>query len=202
MLNHCADIVNALSDTGYVIIEDCFAPDLIASLFDECRRYAQQGLMHAAKIGQRGASVQQPAIRSDQITWLDQDKSSLAQSLYLQEMAALRLALNRDLYLGLFDYEAHFTRYAAGSLYQRHLDQFRNNTVRQVSTICYLNPDWDPSFGGQLKLYAPDTPDQLIAEVYPKANTFICFLSARFPHEVCLTRQERLSLTGWFRRRG
>ena len=36
----------------------------------------------------------------------------------------------------------------------------------------------------------------------PQAGTLALFLSADMPHEVLPATRERLSLTGWFRRRG
>ena len=36
----------------------------------------------------------------------------------------------------------------------------------------------------------------------PQAGTLALFLSGEMPHEVLPATRERLSLTGWFRRRG
>ncbi len=36
----------------------------------------------------------------------------------------------------------------------------------------------------------------------PQLGTLAVFLSANLPHEVLPATRERLSLTGWFRRRG
>jgi len=39
-------------------------------------------------------------------------------------------------------------------------------------------------------------------DVPPEGGTLVCFMSERFWHEVLPARRLRLSLTGWFRRRG
>jgi SM-20-related protein len=38
--------------------------------------------------------------------------------------------------------------------------------------------------------------------VLPQAGSLLLFLSADMPHEVLPASRDRLSLTGWFRRRG
>jgi SM-20-related protein len=68
-----------------------------------------------------------------------------------------------------------------------------------VSAVFYLNPAWQPEQGGVLRLYLAD---QTTRDVPPEAGSLLVFLSADMPHEVLPASRERLSLTGWFRRRG
>ena len=111
----------------------------------------------------------------------------------------LRQALNQAFYLGLADYESHFAHYPPGAFYQKHLDRFRDDDRRTVSAVLYLNDDWQADQGGALRLY-PDGGEPL--DVLPEAGTLVLFMSADLPHEVLPATRERLSLTGWFRRRG
>ena len=113
-------------------------------------------------------------------------------------MDGLRQALNRGLYLGLEDFECHFALYPPGAFYQKHLDRFRDDDRRTVSAVLYLNDDWQPQDGGELRLYLPDGAER---EVPPLGGSLVLFLSSDFPHEVLPANRERLSLTGWFRRR-
>ena len=115
-----------------------------------------------------------------------------------QRMADLQQTLNRELYLGLAELEWHFARYPAGSFYQRHLDQHRDQDTRAVTVVQYLNRDWTENDGGQLRIYL-DAENQI--DVTPHGGTLVVFLSNRFEHEVLPARRERLSLTGWYRRR-
>ena len=39
-------------------------------------------------------------------------------------------------------------------------------------------------------------------DVVPSGGSLVVFLSGEVPHEVLPATRERLSLTGWFRRRG
>ena len=63
----------------------------------------------------------------------------------------------------------------------------------------YLNDGWQAEDGGQLRLYLADGQ---VRDVLPEAGTLVVFLSADIPHEVLPASRDRLSLTGWFRRRG
>jgi SM-20-related protein len=106
------------------------------------------------------------------------------------------------LYLGLFNFEGHLARYPAGAFYRRHLDQFRGVELRALTCILYLNPDWQPADGGILRIFTDPGRPEHAEEVAPRGGTLVTFLSARFEHEVRPAARERLSLTGWFKRRG
>jgi SM-20-related protein len=103
------------------------------------------------------------------------------------------------LYLGLEDFESHFALYPPGAFYLKHLDRFRDNDRRTVSAVLYLNQDWQAEQGGALRLYLADGETR---DVLPQAGSLLVFLSADMPHEVLPATRDRLSLTGWFRRRG
>jgi SM-20-related protein len=61
----------------------------------------------------------------------------------------------------------------------------------------YLNENWALADGGALRIY----DGKRVRDVLPVAGTLVCFLSDRFEHEVLPATRERLSLSGWFRRR-
>lgn len=176
-----------------------FAPEaLTRELAAECRRRAQAGELTAAGVGRGNAQQVQEGIRGDSIQWLEAGQCQ-AGDRYLALLDELRVALNRALFLGLEDFEGHFACYPPGTFYKRHLDRFRDDDRRTVSAVFYLNDDWQPEQGGALRLYL-DEQRQL--DVLPEAGTLALFISADMPHEVLPASRERLSLTGWFRRRG
>ncbi len=183
-----------LASAGYAVIDEGLDPDLFRGLCDEARRaLAEQG--RAAGVG-RGSGFQvDHRVRDDQICWLAPNLT--AGSRYLAAMERLRLALNRALFLGLFNFEAHYARYAAGARYQRHRDAFRGERSRRLSTVLYLNPDWSPDQGGELVLYAADG-DAELQRIAPVGNRLVIFLSEEFPHEVLPAHGERYSVAGWF----
>jgi SM-20-related protein len=134
-------------------------------------------------------------VRTDAIRWLGPDDP--AEAAYLAWMERLRLGLNRRLFIGLFEYEAHFAVYDTGAYYRKHLDAFQGESNRVLTTVFYLNPQWRHEDGGELLVYGLD--DGLLESVMPAFGTLAIFLSTRHPHEVAETRRKRYSIAGWFR---
>ena len=132
------------------------------------------------------------AIRGDDTQWLDGDSGPAAAS-FLSSLQALRVSLNRHLFLGLAEEEAHFACYPVGARYQRHRDQFHDSDARVLSLVSYLNDDWRQDEGGALRLYLP----QGSIDVLPHAGTSIVFAS-EIEHEVLPATRERLSIAAWF----
>ncbi|SFV11243.1 2OG-Fe(II) oxygenase [Pseudoduganella namucuonensis] len=171
--------------------------ELTLALAAECRVLAAGGALGFAAVGRGTGQTLRPEIRGDRTLWLEAGQSD-ACDLYRRIMETLRLALNRAFFLGLDDYESHFALYAPGASYSRHLDRFRDDDLRIVSAVIYLNPDWLPGQGGALRLHPPGEPAR---DVVPLGSRLVLFMSAEMPHEVLPATRERLSLAGWFRRR-
>jgi SM-20-related protein len=190
-------IVGSLADQNWAVMPNFLPATIVSELVSEIRTHASAGIMRPAGVG-RGADFQVRAeIRSDMIHWLDLAALTPPEQVAWDQLAALRTALNRQLFLGLRELESHLTLYPPGAAYARHVDNFRNASRRRVSAIIYLNSDWQPSDGGILRLY-DSAESRVIAEVEPRAGTLACFLSADVPHEVLPATKERMSLTGWF----
>jgi len=168
------------------------------ALRGECRQAFTDGGFHAAGVGKGNAALRSE-IRGDHILWVDESRAGPALQAALARLEALRQAVNLDLFLGLFDLELHFSVYPPGNGYQRHLDRFRDDDRRTLTVILYLNEDWNREDGGLLRFW-PEA-DGAPLEIVPAGGTLVAFLSDRFWHEVLPARRERLSLTGWFRRR-
>lgn len=192
------EIAAQLEHTGHITLEQCFPDLLLTRLLTRCQDdHALR--FHAAHIGRGAARVQLESIRGDVISWLD-DTDSIDQS-YLAQMEMLRAGLNEALYLGLFDYECHYAIYGPGAGYAKHSDVLVGKKNRILTTVLYLNEDWQTGDGGELVLFEPAGTD-VIATTTPKFGTMIIFLSESFPHEVLISHRTRRSLTGWFRVRG
>jgi SM-20-related protein len=178
--------------------QDIFLPeDLTLALAAECRVLAGTGALEPAGVGRGPAPVLRPDIRGDRILWLQAGQSAACDR-YLQIMETLRVALNRNLFLGLEEYESHFAFYSPGASYLKHLDRFRDDDCRTVSVVLYLNQQWLPGQGGALRLH----PQGKCAEdITPQGSRLVLFLSAEMLHEVLPATRDRLSLAGWFRRR-
>ena len=191
-------LLDDLAEQGWAIATNALPVDLTLELAQECRARANQGALQPAGVGRGSAHGVQEGVRGDHIQWLEPGQCA-AGDRYLAMLNDLRGQLNQALYLGLEDYEGHFALYPPGTFYQKHLDRFRDDDRRAVSAVFYLNSDWLPEQGGALRLYLADGRE---LDVLPEAGTLVLFLSADLPHEVLPATRERLSLTGWLRRRG
>lgn len=191
-------IVDDLATQGWSQ-QPVFLPEpLSAALAAECRKRAAEGELTPAGVGRGTAQEVREGIRGDHIRWLEAGESEPCDQ-YLALMDSLREALNRDLFLGLEDFECHFALYPPGAFYRKHLDRFRDSDRRMVSAVIYLNEDWLADDGGQLRMSLKTGVEH---DVQPTSGCLVVFLSGEVPHEVLPATRERLSLTGWFRRRG
>ncbi|CDF86891.1 2OG-Fe(II) oxygenase [Pseudomonas knackmussii B13] len=190
-------LVDDIAEQGWSMQSVFLPSDLTGALAAECRARSEAGELAAASVGRGAGQAVREGIRGDHIQWLEPGQSAACDR-YLELMDCLRQALNRGLYLGLEDFECHFALYPPGAFYQKHLDRFRDDDRRTVSAVLYLNDDWQPQDAGELRLYLPDGAER---EVPPLGGSLVLFLSSDFPHEVLPANRERLSLTGWFRRR-
>jgi SM-20-related protein len=186
-----------LEARGWAVSDDWLPAPLTARLRDDCRSLAESHELRVAAIGAGVDRQVRTDIRGDLVRWLE-DAAGEAGLEYRQRLEGLRLALNRRLMLGLFEFEGHFAAYPPGTFYARHLDRFRDGGARLVSVVAYLNPDWAAADGGHLRLYLND--DEAV-DIAPELGRVVVFWSETFHHEVLLAQRWRYSVTGWLRRR-
>jgi SM-20-related protein len=196
-----APITSGLADQGWVVVDDFIPLEWAAELREEQQRQYRRGLFRSAATGRGASRLLDSQTRGDEVLWLDHLDALPAQCQYLALLEDLRLAVNRDLMLGLYQVEAHATIYHPGSFYRRHLDAFRLGNLRTVSIILYLDPRWHQSDGGALRLFLDGLRDSEFLDITPQGGRLVAFLSERFHHEVLVTRRMRSSITGWFSRR-
>ena len=167
---------------------------LIDALCDELEVLIETDRLHRAGIGRDLDFQVDRQIRRDRIFWLDRTRPTQAR--FLAQMDQLRITLNRELFLGLFEFEGHFAHYPPGGFYRRHLDSFRGAANRIVSVVTYLNRNWREGNGGELAIY---DEGRVVATVQPRAGTMVLFLSEEIAHEVRPSATDRISIAGWFR---
>lgn len=160
---------------------------------------SHRGDFTEAKVGMKNERKRDVSIRSDSTLWLDPLSPPEELTDVFEFLNALRTELNQKLYLGLREYETHLSLYPPGTFYKTHRDCFQKDSSRVISFILYLNPHWIPGDGGELKFY--DQEMNVISSFAPSEGSFVCFLSADFPHEVLPGKKERRSLTGWIHRK-
>jgi SM-20-related protein len=190
-----------IAERGWAYARHFLDRSVWSRLAEELRLAERDDKLRPAGLGAGERYRVAEEIRGDRIQWLGTTASTEAQAQTLTRIEELRLACNRELQLGLLDFEGHLALYPAGSYYRRHRDQPIDSDARVLSCVLYLNDDWKEEDGGCLRLYLDDRDAARRIDVLPEGGALVCFLSARFFHEVLPARRERLSLTGWFRRR-
>ncbi len=181
---------------GIAVRDDYLGPGQVRALLDCLRERQARGEFAAARVGAARTLQHDPAVRGDSTCWLSEPLLDAERSL-LCEFEQLRLHLNRDLYLGLFELEAHYAWYPPGAGYARHVDQPQAQGNRRVSLIVYLNENWDQPAGGELQMFDADG----CRRIEPLAGRLVCFLAAGREHAVLPAHRDRFSVTGWFRSR-
>ena len=184
-----------LAERGWSVVEQALPAALATALEQEVRGACGDDF-HPATIGRQHGRMLNGAVRRDAIRWIDGDTA--AQRDWLAWTARLQTHLNRRLFLGLFSYESHFAHYPPGAYYRRHVDAFRGDANRVLSTVLYLNRSWQAQDGGELLLY-PEAGEQPLLRLTPALGTLAVFLSEAFPHEVLPAGRDRYSIAGWFR---
>jgi SM-20-related protein len=140
-------------------------------------------------------------VRSDYVLWIDERNLTPARSEYFSRIERLRLGLNRELFAGLTEFEAHYASYPPGAFYKKHVDRFGDADERVISCTLYLNQSWRADEGGALRLYFNPEDPGAFTDISPRAGVFVAFRSDTLYHEVLPASRERFSLTGWLKRR-
>lgn len=187
-----------LGAAGIFVRDQFITPRQVRSLADCAQAREKRGEFAAARIGSDTRRQRRADIRGDFTCWL-REPLYPAERMLLEELEQLRLELNREAYLGLFELELHYACYPPGAGYARHVDQPRGGTERKVSLALYLNEGWQPPAGGLLRMF--DARDGF-RDIEPIAGRLVCFLTEGREHAVLPASRARWSISGWFRARG
>lgn len=150
--------------------------------------------MKKAGIGKESTFEVNKELRGDFIQWVNPEETIPQVELFLSRLKELMSELNRNFYLGIRDFEAHFTRYPEGTRYVAHSDRHAKGSTRVVSFVFYLNENWTEEDGGQLRIFQEDGTS---ADIAPEFGRLAFFLSDKL-HEVLTTNRVRRSITGWW----
>jgi SM-20-related protein len=186
-----------LSAAGIAIRDHFIAPPQIRALLECARTRRARGEFAAARIGKDATLQRRAEIRGDFTCWLREPLIPAERSL-LEQFEALRLEVNRETFLGLYDLELHYAWYPPAAAYARHVDQPQGTVARKLSLVLYLNLEWNEEDGGALRVYEAGQPR---CEIEPIGGRLVCFLTEGREHEVLAARRDRWSVSGWFRGR-
>jgi SM-20-related protein len=189
-------IAERLERTGLCICPDFISQQSLRETRADFDAIQKSGAFCRAGVGQGDKQVHD-LVRRDETHWLDRAAGNAVQSALFKKLDSLKVAFNHTLYLGLDVLEGHYAAYPDGGFYGRHLDCFHQDDTRVVSLVLYLNQDWKPGDGGQLRIY---NKDESHVDVVPVGGTMVCFMSRESEHEVLSCHGPRFSFAGWFKR--
>jgi SM-20-related protein len=190
-----SSVTSSLAIDGWCVVPDLLAAAQTQALAAECRAMHEARQLTRARVGTARTAT---PLRGDSTHWFQAGAMSAPQQAFTDRLDALRLALNRELMLGLVECESHYAVYPPGAGYTRHIDRLRDSDARVVSTVFYLNEGWQDADGGALRLYLDGGSHR---DIYPHAGTLLLFLSAQFEHEVLPATRDRMSIACWMRQR-
>ncbi|HEX6592548.1 MAG TPA: hypothetical protein VF050_11160, partial [Moraxellaceae bacterium] len=113
-------VADALAGPGHVVLPAAAPVDWWQPLAAEAQALLLHHAFAPARIGRGEGLHREAAVRGDGLCWLREDMPAGVQ--YLHWMEGLRQALNRELFLGLQEFEAHYAHYPVGAFYRRHVD--------------------------------------------------------------------------------
>lgn len=187
-----------VAENGYAIWDTFLTGAEVLDILEVLNTRLDDGEFKKAGVGSGNDYKQLHGIRGDYIRWIEPKAALPPTQVFLHRVTELMQTFNRICYLGLKDFETHFTYYPAGSRYAKHVDQFKADDHRRISFVCYLNLDWQPGDGGELRIYGHDADgNETYTDVQPLAGRLACFRADTVEHEVLLAHKTRYSLTGW-----
>lgn len=189
------DIINNLAESGRVVIDDFLGSDQTRKIFTHAQDLNREAHFTRAGVGTAHLHTVNKQVRGDSVFWIDPDSGNSAIQSYIEKMRNLIEGLNRGAFLGIKDIEMHYACYPVGAHYEKHIDQLQVNGKRVLSAVFYLNADWQPGDGGELRIY--DEDGQSYEDITPQAGRLVLFLSNSVYHEVLPVNKERYSITGW-----
>ena len=189
------DLIASYIDNNIGISEHFLSIELSNNLKQNLFDLNAESLMLAAGIGNSENLSFNGTVRSDVIYWLDRKHNNAFENEFFDKIDAFVIYLNESCYAGITGYEFHYSLYEKGDFYLKHLDQFKNNSSRKYSMISYLNSNWEKSDGGELMIHQENNNQK----ISPTQGKTVFFKSNELVHEVLVTQNTRMSITGWLK---
>ncbi len=191
-----AQLMDDIRFQGYSIQDNLLSADLVSRLQNEVENL-DSSQMKVAGVGRKQDYLKEQNARRDYICWIEEFHQAGAD--FLAAMDMIKQTLNRQLMMGLFDYESHYARYQEGGFYEKHIDAFKGKSNRILSSVLYLNEDWTAKDAGEFVLFDEYDNDTELGRFLPVKGRIAFFLSEDFPHQVLAANRQRHSIAGWFR---
>ncbi len=196
MENSFETLIASYIENKVGISEHFLSDELANHLKENLLSLNHNNLLLTAGTGNAEKLTHNTLVRSDVIYWLDKKHNNPHENAFFVQIEAFIDYLNTSCYAGITGYEFHYTLYEAGSFYSKHIDQFKDNSSRQFSMISYLNNNWSAKDGGELLIHQLNNNQK----ISPTQGKTVFFKSNELEHEVLVTQERRMSVTGWLKR--
>lgn len=195
MTEKLEEIVNQIVAQEYAVIDFLVAKETLLALKNNLITHKTTGDFRQAGTGNKTNLQINELIRTDKILWIDDNSTDKAEQDYLATATALKNYLNQSCYTGIRNFEVHYACFEAGAFYKPHFDRFKNDDLRKMTLITYLNEDWTATDGGELVLHFNNS----VQKILPLFGRSVIFRSHEVLHEVLPAKRERMSITGWMK---
>lgn len=185
--------VMALGDGQAVVIDHALSQAHIHQCWLAVEDLHRQGSLKPATIGRRRSHV--PDVRGDWICWLSAVNDAPSLTGLWDWLDRLREEIRAAAWLPLHRFAVQISRYPPSGQYARHVDAMPGDPNRVLTAVLYLNEDWTPQDGGQLRVWEPDR----VRDIEPIGGRLVLFLSEKLHHAVLPTHTPRTAITAWFR---
>ncbi|ETV83019.1 hypothetical protein, variant 2 [Aphanomyces astaci] len=194
---------------GFVVREHFLGPAAATAVHDACLGLTESTPMRPAQVGvgkSTAVTCHVADARGDQLVWLPHDKTALPpplQHLLAQierlmhglAKAAPELGVRNVKSTQLAVFPGHNTRFVPHVDTYDHNNNAKQHLSRRITCLYYLNPSWESSHGGALRMHLQDGTTW---DIPPVLDTLVVFRSTDVLHEVLPTTVHRLALTTWY----
>lgn len=204
----CANVIRDLNQFGICVIDNFLGATRGSMVLEEVRNLYSSGLFHEGQlVSQRGGSGMGRIIRGDHIIWVDGTEAGCpAVGFLVRALDSIISRCSRSAHGGLLS-EYHVNQRTkamiacypgCGTHYVKHVDN-PNQDGRIITSIYYLNKDWDiKTQGGLLRMF-PTGQSTQVANIEPLFDRMLFFWSdRRNPHEVLPAYSVRFAITVWY----
>jgi len=195
VVNIFETIISTFLENRIGISNEFLNADLAFQLKSNLIELYEKEALKQAGIGNKTLLTLDKDIRRDKIHWLDKKHQNKHESAFFELIDDFVSYLNKTCYSGIKSYEFHYTLYEKGAFYKKHFDQFKTDDSRAFSMVIYLNKGWQEGNGGELKIYT-ETGFEMVS---PDNQKCVFFKSNELEHEVLVTNETRMSITGWLK---
>ncbi len=193
------ELINDYLEKGFAVSNKLFNKLEIDGLRELALKERSEENFRLAGVGDKFNFQKERSIRSDKILWLYRADAHDSEKIFFEKIDRFIQYLNLSCYAGILRSEFHYAIYDPGTFYERHSDQFKGDDSRRFSMVLYLTEDWNKGDGGELTLYMAASANGKVL-IEPMSGRLV-FFDSSIEHEVLLSKAQRISLTGWMRRR-